>query len=251
MAQQHKVRLSDGIELGPVDLDTLRSWFEGGTIKKDSMVQPAGTKKWVRLMDAVQIGGWRMPDPVAAKSKKSGSSKPGSAESAAAPSARRAGPPPRWRTVLAALLLLSGAAGAGFFALFPERWLASLHLTPWREIGLGLFAMGLALVREWEPARKLVRVLTFLLTVALFPLAGIVWVEGVRGDGLLVLASALLLGAALFALLTGARLSALAATACLLLALAGGAGIAYFGSLRHHPAGDHPGGAALGAAAVR
>jgi hypothetical protein len=139
-----------------------------------------------------------------------------------------------------------GAAGAGFFALFPERWLASLRLAPWREIALGFLAMGLALMRGWELARKLVRTLMFLLTASLFPLAGILWVEGVRGDGLLVLASALLLGAALFALLSGARLSALAATACVLLVLAGGAGIAYFGSLRQHPAGG-----ALGAAATR
>ncbi len=243
MAQQHKVRLSDGIELGPVDLDTLRSWFEGGTIKKDSMVQPVGTKKWVRLMDAVQIGGWQMPDPALAKSKKSGAAS--KAGSAAASNERRAGPPPRWRTVLAAALMLSSAAGSGYFALFPERWLTSLHLTPWREIGLGFLALGLALMRDWDPARKLVRVLMFLATVALFPLAGIVWVEGVRGDGLLVLASALLLGSALFALLSGARLSTLAATACLLLALAGGAGIAYFGSLRQHPAGAAPGAAAV------
>jgi hypothetical protein len=144
------------------------------------------------------------------------------------------------------VLLLSGAAGAGFFALFPERWLASLHLTPWREIALGLLAMGLGLVRGWDLARKLVRVLTLLLTSALFPLAGILWFEGVPEDGLLVLASALLLGSALFVLLTGARLSALAAAACVLLLLTGAAGIGYFGSLREHP----PGGA-LGAAATR
>src|SRR5262245_65960924 len=115
MAQQHKVRLSDGIELGPVDVDTLRSWYEGGTIKKDSMVQPAGTKKWVRLMDAVQIGGWHMPEKAAPKPKKSGgaSAKPGAAPSAGVPR-ERAVPPPRWRTVLAAVLLLAGAAGPGF-----------------------------------------------------------------------------------------------------------------------------------------
>jgi hypothetical protein len=251
MAQQHKVRLSDGIELGPVDLDTLRSWFEGGTIKKDSMVQPLGSKKWVRLMDAVTIDRWQMPDRGAPKAKKSGgSAKPGSAPTAAQHE-RRAGPPPRWRTVLAAALLLFAAAGAGFFAFFPERWLASLRLAPWREIALTFLAMGLALMRGWELARKLVRALTFLLTAALFPLAGILWVEGVRGDGLLVLASALVLGAALFALLSGARLSALAATACVLLVLAGGAGVGYFGSLRQRSLGGTPQPPASEAAATR
>jgi hypothetical protein len=246
MAQQHKVRLSDGIELGPVDLNTLRSWFEGGTVKKDSLVQPTGTKKWVRLMDAVQIGGWQMPDPAAQRSKKGGAAAKSGAAPSASPSRERAVPPPRWRTRLTTVLLLSGAAGAGFFAVFPERWLASLHLTPWREIALGLLAMGLVLASGWDPVRTLVRVLTFLLTGALFPLAAILWFQGVPEDGLLVLASALLLGSALFVLLTGARLSALAAAACVLLVLAGAAGIGYFGSLRQHP----PGGA-LGATATR
>jgi len=246
MAQQHKVRLSDGIELGPVDLNTLRSWFEGGTIKKDSLVQRTGTKNWVRLMDAVQIGGWLMPDPAAQRGKKGGAAAKSGAPRSPSTPPERAVRPPRWRIGLAAVLLFAGAVGAGFFALFPERWLASLHLAPWREIALGLFAMGLLLVRDWDPARKLVRALTFLLTVALLQLAAILWFEGVPEDGLLVLASALLLGSALFVLLTGARLSALTAAACVLLVLTGAAGIGYFGSLRQHPPGR-----ALGAAATR
>src|SRR5262245_5993799 len=152
MAQLHKVRLSDGIELGPVDVATLRSWFEGGTIQKHSMVQPVGSKKWVQLMDVVQIDSWRMPERSGQKGKKSsGSAKEGSAAADGGPNAQRAGgPPPRWRTVLAAVLMLAASAGGGFFALFPERWLASLRLAPWREIALGFLAMGLALVREWD-----------------------------------------------------------------------------------------------------
>src|SRR5262245_23953719 len=133
MAQLHKVRLSDGIELGPVDVATLRSWFEGGTIQKHSMVQPVGSKKWVRLMDVVKIDGWQMPGPASQKAKKASAAK----SPAGAPAAgERGGAPPRWRTVLAAVFMLCGAAGAGFFALFPERWLSTLHLAPWREIAL-------------------------------------------------------------------------------------------------------------------
>lgn len=227
MAKQHKVRLPDGIEIGPVDLDTLRSWYEGGTIKKDSMVQPVGGKQWVRLMDAVQIDRWQMPSPAQHRGAR-----------ATAPEQRRevdATPPQRWRIFLAAALLLMAASGAGYLAFFPERWVASLRLAPWREIALGLLAMGLALVRGWELMRKLVRALMFLLSFGLFPLAGILWVEGVRGEGLGVLACAWLLGSGFFALLSRARMSAVASAACVLLVLAGAAGIGYFGVQREAP----------------
>jgi hypothetical protein len=227
MAKQHKVRLSDGIELGPVDVDTLRSWYEAGTIKKDSMVLPVGSKQWVRLMDAVTIDSWQMPSPTPHKGAKTGGK-------AGAPEKRKGAPvsqtpPQRWRTYLASALLLLAAVGAGYLSFFPERWLASLRLAPWREIALGLLALGLALVRGWEPARMLVRALMLLLTFALFPLAGILWVEGVRGPGLLVVGCALLLGSGFFALLSRSRQSALVAAACVLLVLAGAAGIGYFG----------------------
>lgn len=227
MAKQHKVRLPDGIEIGPVDLDTLRSWYEGGTIKKDSMVQPVGGKQWVRLMDAVQIDRWQMPSPAQHRGAR-----------ATAPEQRRevdATPPQRWRIFLAAALLLMAASGAGYLAFFPERWVASLRLAPWREIALGLLAMGLALVRGWELMRKLVRALMFLFSFGLFPLAGILWVEGVRGEGLVVLACAWLLGSGFFALLSRARMSAVASAACVLLVLAGAAGIGYFGVQREAP----------------
>lgn len=225
MAKQHKVRLPDGIEIGPVDLDTLRSWYEGGTIKKDSMVQAVGGKQWVRLMDAVQIDRWQMPSPAAHRGARA-------TAQAARTEVGDAAPPQRWRTFVAAALLLLAAGGAGYLAFFPERWLASLRLAPWREIALGLLAMGLALVRGWELTRKLVRALMFLLTFGLFPLAGILWVEGIRGEGLVVLACAWLLGSGFFALLARGRMSALASAACVLLVLAGAAGIGYFGVQR-------------------
>lgn len=225
MAKQHKVRLPDGIELGPVDLDTLRSWYEGGTIKKDSMVQPVGSKQWARLMDAVQIDRWQMPSHTPHRGARQAATAQRQEEEAAAP-------PQRWRTFLAAALLLLAAGGAGYLAFFPERWIASLRLAPWREIALGLLAMGLALVRGWELTRKLVRALVFLLTFGLFPLAGILWVEGVRGEGLVVMACAWVFGTGFFALLSRGRLTAVATVACVLLVLSGAFGIGYFGVQR-------------------
>jgi len=227
MAKQHKVRLPDGIEIGPVDLDTLRSWYEGGTLKKDSMVLPVGSKQWVRLMDAVQIDRWQMPSPVPHRGARSAAT-----HGTPAAGGREAAPTQRWRIVLAAALLLSAACGSGYLAVFPERWLASLRVAPWREIALGFLAMGLALVRDWELTRKLVRALMVVLSFGLFPLAGIAWVEGVRGEGLVVLASAWVLGTGFFGLLSRGRLTAVASMACVLLVLSGAFGIGYFGVQR-------------------
>lgn len=224
MAKQHKVRLPDGIEIGPVAMDTLRSWYEGGTIKKDSMVLAVGSKKWVRLMDAVQIDRWQMPSPVPHRGARGAS-----AQASVAAGEREAAPTQRWRTVLAAALLLLAACGSGYLAFFPERWLASLPLAPWREIALGFLAMGLALVRGWELTRKLVRALMVVLSFGVFPLAGIAWVEGVRGEGLVVLACAWVLGTGFFALLSRGRLTAVTSAACVLLVLSGAFGIGYFG----------------------
>ena len=231
--KQYKVKLSDGIELGPVDADTLKSWYEGGTIKKDSQVLAVGTKQWKRLMDAVSIDRWQMPEPAGHKGAK-GAGKAGKEQRKEHPVFSE--PPQRWRTYLASGLFVLAAAGAGYVAFFPQLWLASLRLPYWPEIALVLLALGLSLSRGWEPARMLVRTLVLLATFALFPLAGILWVEGVRGAGLLVLACAWLLGSGFFALLARARQSALVATACVLVILAGAGGIAYFGVLQQQAA---------------
>jgi hypothetical protein len=227
MTKQHKVRLPDGIEIGPVDLDTLRSWYEGGTLKKDSMVLPVGSKQWVRLMDAAPIDRWQMPSPAPHRGGRSAS-----AQATLAARERETAPTQRWRTVLAAALLMLAACGSGYLSLFPERWLASLRVAPWREIALGFLAMGLALVRGWELTRKLVRALMVLLSFGVFPLAGIAWVEGVPGEGLIVLACAWVLGTGFFALLSRGRMTAVASVACVLLVLSGAFGIGYFGVQR-------------------
>jgi hypothetical protein len=216
MAKGYKIRLPEGIEVGPLDPGMLRSWYEQGMIRKDSPVQATGSTKWVRLTDAVDISRWREP--------------------AEEPPAQRPGPAQwdeqrgqRWRTYLAAALFLAAAVGAGYFMLFPERWLPSLRRAPWRELALGLAALGLLLVRGWELARRVVRILVLVLTWGLFPLVGILWVEGVRGRGLLVLAAAWVAGSGFFALLSGSRLPGWQTALSVLAVLAGGAGVGYLG----------------------
>ncbi len=119
------------------------------------------------------------------------------------------------------------------------RGLAAKPVKPvnWREVG-----RALATWMAFTACIALLKVLGFLLSFGLFPLAGILWVEGVRGEGLLVLLCAWLLGSGFFALLARARMSAAATAACVLLVLAGAAGIGYFGVQRQ---------AAPAAAAVR
>jgi hypothetical protein len=133
------------------------------------------------------------------------------------------------------VLVLLAAAGAGFWALLPARFLPDLHDAPWWPIAAGLAAVGLLLLPGWELARKLIRILALLAAIALFPLAGIVIASGVRGKGLVVLAAAWLLLSGFFALLAGGVLRAVALLLSVLAVLAGAAGVGYFGFVPESP----------------
>src|SRR6187549_2474987 len=53
-----KVRLEDGMEVGPLDAEMLRSWYQQGLIKRDSEIRAKGSKRWVRLSDTFDISDW-------------------------------------------------------------------------------------------------------------------------------------------------------------------------------------------------
>jgi hypothetical protein len=213
------VRLEDGVEMGPLDAQMLRSWYQQGMVDRDTRVRPAGKKEWVRLRDAVDISGWTVTGW-------NGGAAGGEEE------AEADGAPQAWRTYAGSALCFAAAAGAGYFLLHPERWLASLGLAPWREIALVHVLLGLLLVRGWESGRKAVRVLICLLTFCLFPLAGFVLVQGAHGPALAVLFSAWVMGSGLFFLLSGRSLPWRSAVLSLLWALAGAGGVGYFGLIR-------------------
>jgi hypothetical protein len=224
MGKGYKVRLPEGIEVGPLDLEMLRSWYEQGMVRKDSPVQATGSARWVRLMDAEDLRDWRAP---AAGEPQAGRQDAGAADDDETR-------PARWRSAVAAVLFLALAAGAVFALFSPDRFVPALRRAPWREIALGAAGLGLLLLPGWELARRLVRVLVLVLTWALFPLLGILWVDGVRGRGLLAIAAAWVMGSGLFALLA-ARLSGWQSALSLLATLAGGAGVAHFGLLPEDP----------------
>ena len=221
MAKGYKVKTKDGTQLGPLDDEMLRSWYEQGMIGDDSPILGPGVPRWTPLAKAVDVSGWTPP---------AGARRTGDLDDEA-----EARGPQRWRTRLAGVFLVLAAAGAGFWALLPARFIPDLHDAPWWPITGGLAVVGLLLLPGGELARKLIRVLLLLAAIALFPLAGIVIAEGVRGKGLVVLAAAWLLLSGLFALLSGGALRIGALLLSVLAVVAGAAGIGYFGFVPESP----------------
>ena len=54
----YKVRLEDGSEMGPLDMEMLRSWYQQGLVTRGSKVRRTNGKQWVPLTDAVDISSW-------------------------------------------------------------------------------------------------------------------------------------------------------------------------------------------------
>jgi len=186
----YKVRLEDGMEVGPLDGEMIRSWYQQGMVNPDTPIRAQGTKRWVRLADTFEVASWGEPQ---------GAASPQAEEERDAFEAEAR---QTWRTYFACALFFLLAAGAGYFSLFPSLWRIPPN-TPWREIALGFVVLGLLLVRGWDPMRKLVRVLVVVLTLALFPLAEVLIFRGVPWRSLVVLIPAVVMGFGLFFFLSG------------------------------------------------
>lgn len=201
MAAAFKVRLDDGMEVGPLDGEMLRSWYQQGMIKRTTKIRAQGSKRWVSLSDTFDISDWgaagASPGGTAARSgTRANATDDFDDEDADADEIAESGPQ-AWRTYAASGLFFLLAVAAGYFAFFPAAWKTPPD-TPWKEIGLGFVVLGLLLVRGWDPARKIVRVLVFLLTLGLFPLAELLIFRGVPWRSLVVLAPAVAMGFGLF-----------------------------------------------------
>jgi len=204
----------------------LRSWYEQGMINARSPIKGPGVPNWTPLGRAVDVSDWPAPG--------SGGRR-GAADAGDEEETDEALGPQRWRTRVAGVLLILAAAGAGFWALLPARFTREIHDAPWWPITAALLVLGLLLLPGSELARKLIRIVVLLAAIALFPLAGILIAEGVRGKGLVVLAAAWLLLTGLFALLAGGALRIGALLLGLLAFAAGAAGIGYFGFVPEGP----------------
>jgi hypothetical protein len=226
-----KVRLSDGSEIGPMDLAALRTWLAQGLVDADSPVMRPGTRSWVALGTVEELRN------VVGATRPNGGARGGgrgrkARAQAEADDAGYGGTDVSvnvdlWRVRLVAFVLLGAAALFGFLAWRPEHAAPVFDGAPWQPIALGALALGLALLPGWNLARAGVRVVLMLVALALFPIAGILFVQGERA-GLLALASAWLLVCGLAILL--ARSMSLAGVALALVpVLAAGYGAWRFG----------------------
>jgi len=213
-----KVRLEDGSEMGPLDMEMLRSWYQQGLVTRGSKVRRTNGKQWVPLVDAVDISAWGP----------AGGTK-GREEEAEEELEEYSDDPQRWRIFLASVLFFLVAAGAGYFFMFPDRWIPALKEAPWREIALGQLVIALLLVTGSEAGRKVARVLVFLLTFSLFAVAAPVLLRGFQWQPIAILVSAWVMGSGLFFFLAGRPLRWSSIAMCLFWILAGAAGVGYLG----------------------
>jgi hypothetical protein len=215
MAKGFRVRLDDGSEMD-LDDDMVRSWYEQGLIKDTTPMRAPGSKTWKRMDQVVELRGW-----------KSGGQGGAADEDMYEEEAPPAGPD-KWRSYVASGLMFVLAGAAAYLSFFPDRWTPALNPMPWREIALGAVVLGLSLVRGWPIGRMFARVVMLVAAFALFPLAGLLIAQGVRGLPLLVLLSAWIVASGLFAFL-GAAVATVSAIIFLVAILLGGAGVFYFG----------------------
>jgi len=198
-----------------LDSDMVRSWYDQGLIHDRTPMRAPGSKNWKRMDEVVEMRGWKQ------------SGRPDEDEGDVAEAAGQAGPQ-KWRSYVASVLLFAAAGGAAYLWFFPERWTPALAPAPWKEIALGMLVLALSLVRGWPIGRMFTRTVMLLAAFALFPLAGLLIAQGVRGLPLLVLVSAWLLASGFFAFL-GAVVATANAILFLVTILVGAAGVFYFG----------------------
>ena len=214
MAKGFRVRLDDGSEMD-LDSDMVRSWYDQGLIHDRTPMRAPGSKNWKRMDEVVEMRGWKQ------------SGRAGGDDDDVDDVAGPAGPQ-QWRSYVASLLLFAAAGGAAYLWFFPDRWSPALAPAPWREIALGALVLALSLVRGWSAGRIFTRIVMLVAAFALFPLAGLLIAQGVRGLPLLVLLSAWLLASGFFAFL-GAVVATANAVLFLVTILVGAAGVFYFG----------------------
>jgi hypothetical protein len=219
----YKVRLSDGSEIGPMDLAALKTWQLQGLVDGDSPVMRSGSRKWVPLGSLPEFKSAR-------RTRTSSRSRKGALRQGRP--APAGGDEPTildlWRIRATAGVLALVAAGLGLLAWRSDAVLPAFDGTPWLRLALGMLALALALVPGRELGRRLVRALLLLGAFALFPLAGILVAQGERGAALLALASAWILLSGLVALL-GPSLRGLGVVLAALPVAAGALGVFYFG----------------------
>jgi uncharacterized protein DUF4339 len=226
-----KVRLADGSEVGPLDSTALREWYDQGLIDNDTPALAEGTRNWGPLSKVVDTSTWRQDltrRPAASRGRAAEPERERGGRGRAEQVESSAGSTGRWRSILAGALLLAGAGLAGFLYFRPELWTKHLAEAPWREIALGLLAVGLLLLPGWSWGRRIARLASVLASIGALAWMGPVVAQGSDRTALLILAVTAVLAFALSIFLSPS-LSILASIVSLLVILAAGYGIGYLG----------------------
>jgi hypothetical protein len=124
MPEGYKVRLGDGSEIGPLDLQGVRDWHRQGFLEPKSQVLRPGSTHWTTLDQVLEpqaFGRSARPTPTVARA---GSAKPAGNASRPAPrrgrEARPASSRPAlavpWRALLIGSLAVVAVSAAGYFA---------------------------------------------------------------------------------------------------------------------------------------
>ncbi|HEY7513401.1 MAG TPA: DUF4339 domain-containing protein, partial [Vicinamibacteria bacterium] len=239
----YKVRIADGSEIGPLDLAALRTWFAQGLIDRDSPVLTPGSKRWSTFGEIPELQGLVSQAPITvgkSRGKKASRAavverEESEAEDHEYDRGSILDDPDKLRVRVAGALFLILAAAIGFLAFRPEYATPDLDAAPWAEMALGLLVCSLVLLPGWDFGRKLVRVLAVLAAVALFPVTGILFAQGVRGAALFAIGSVwvMLTG---FILFLGSWLSWAKMIVVLVPVLAGAYGAFRFGFSPETPA---------------
>jgi hypothetical protein len=228
----YKVRISDGSEIGPMDLAALQTWLAQGLIDGDSPVKSPGSRKWVPLASLPElqrtVGASRKSASRSSKREAKKARLETLDDEAIYESDEQGGGLDRVRVTAVGIVLLAAAAAFGYLAWRPQRALPALDGAPWLQIALGSLALGLALLPGWNLGRRVVRIVLLLVAFALFPVVGFLIAQGERGTALVALAAAWFLVSGLFALLAPS-LGWVGLVLALVPVLAGGYGAVRFG----------------------
>jgi hypothetical protein len=222
----YKVRLDDGSEIGPLDLASVRSWYDDGLLNPESLVLAPGSRRWSRLRQTIDIRAWG-GGALRSRSRRGKSAVGG----ASAPIPRRADDSSvdTLRAPLAGSLLIACAALAGFWAFRPEHVRGILHEWPWWQIALGFLALGLALFVRPRVTRVIVFGTLLLGAVATLAMVGVLAVGKAPLPAYLVLAGGLIVLLGFVALLEGRSTSWLRTTLGTLTVLGASAGVVWVG----------------------
>jgi hypothetical protein len=138
MAKGYKIRISDGSEIGPMDLQGVRDWYTQGLIAKDSLVFTPELNRWVPLQQVLSPpsgGGGRPSERGAAPSASSRPAAPRPAParaSSAVPVSRSRGPiEVPWRALGIAAGLVMALVVAGAVALWLRPGAEEARILEW------------------------------------------------------------------------------------------------------------------------